>query len=61
MKRLLPAVALVCLLALPSIAGETTGPGKSDPPPCTENCTSAPNATASVLAELLVAVMTVWP
>lgn len=45
MKRLLPALALVCLLSVPSIAGDTNGPGKSDPPPpppaCTENCTGS--------------------
>lgn len=46
MNRLLPAVALVCLLAMPARAGETNGPGYIPPPPpppmtCTENCSQS--------------------
>lgn len=46
MKRLLPAITLVCLLSAPVIAdgGETSGPGKTTPPPCTMNCTQTTTA-----------------
>ncbi len=50
MKRLLPAFALVCLLSVPSMAGDTNGPGATATPTpiCVENCTSpTTNATTT--------------
>lgn len=57
MKRLLPAFALVCLISVQSIAGDTNGPGAvaspTPPPTCTENCTSSSTTTQSLSDELL--------
>lgn len=67
MKRLLPAFALVCLLAVPSIAGDTNGPGKTEPPPpppaCTENCTNSATTEIDPLAliEALLDVLLIIP
>jgi len=48
---------LVCLLAFPSIAGDTNGPGAvaspTPPPICTENCENSNTATQNVSNELL--------
>lgn len=57
MKRLLPAVVVVCLLTAPlgftSYAGETTGPGAAatPTPACTENCPNSSNQTQSASTE----------
>jgi len=44
MKRSFSALCLLCALSLPVPAGEVDTPGKTQPPPppCTENCPSAP-------------------
>lgn len=67
MKRLLPAFALVCLLSVPSIAGDTNGPGKQDPPPppppCTENCVNSATAEPDPLVPievLLEVLLIIW-
>lgn len=55
MKRSLPVLVLVCLLAVPVLAGDIPIPPA--PPPCTENCpqqaTTASPIPLTVLALLL--------
>jgi hypothetical protein len=41
MKRFLPIALCVSMLAAPALAGDVNMPGKTDPPPCSANCSSS--------------------
>lgn len=58
MKRALPILLSVCLLAVPALAGDIPIPPL--PPPCTENCTNstASTSTSTIPYELLVLLLT---
>lgn len=51
MCKLYSLILVVCLSAVPVMAGDVNTPGKSEPPPCTQNCvttTTSPTITYGV-------------
>ena len=53
--KLYAPVVLLCLMAVPILAGEVSTPGKTPPPPpaCTENCTSTATTSSGTWTEEL--------
>lgn len=52
MRRFLTTSTLVLLLTVPVIAGEIGTPGKTEPPPCTQNCSASTQAASPVTTAL---------
>lgn len=45
MRNLLAPALVVCLFAAPVMAGDVNTPGKTEPPPCTTNCSATTTET----------------
>lgn len=52
MRKTFSLVLVACLLAVPALAGEVNTPGKSDPPPCTQNCITSTTTEPTVTDEM---------
>jgi len=50
MRKLSALLLIVCLFA-PVLAGEVNTPGKTDPPPCTENCPTNTATSTAITTE----------
>lgn len=60
MRRILPILLIVCVLAVPGFAGEVNVPGviPIPPPPCEVNCTSSTTTSTPLATSLLLVLVT---
>lgn len=52
MRTFYSLALVVCLSAVPVLAGDVNTPGKSDPPPCTQNCITSTTTEPTVTDEM---------